>query len=62
MCIDTLDLRDQLDSGHGAWEQSAQERAWLARAGSLYCFCGHSALMHDSGGGCSLCACRGFRG
>ena len=26
------------------------------------CVCRHSALMHDSGGGCSLCPCRGFRG
>ena len=96
MCIDPLDLRDQLDGGHGAWEQSAQERAWLSCAGSLVttnpwlrdpavrarmfaltvesstavegvrvslpCRCGHSALMHDSGGGCTLCPCRGFRG
>ena len=29
---------------------------------SLTCRCGHSALMHDSGGGCALCQCRGFRG
>ena len=26
-----------------------------------FCRCGHSALVHDSGGGCSVCPCRGWR-
>ena len=30
---------------------------------SLLCRCGHSPLMHDSGGGCAVagCGCRGYR-
>lgn len=32
------------------------------RGFTLYCRCGHSAMMHDSGGGCQMpeCRCRGF--
>lgn len=35
------------------------EKAWTDSVTT--CRCGHLALAHDSGGGCSLCPCRGFR-
>ena len=47
-----------IDAGAGIVKCEHRKAAII---GGLYCRCGHSALVHDSGGGCALCPCRGWR-